>query len=140
MTADERFDALMRIARDKGIRITSPRVAILRALASSDDHPDAVQLLDRAREHEPSMSAASVYRAMRVFEDEGVVVRHEWQGRGRFEEADREAHLHIIDVVSGDIAEVQSTDVEAVLHHLVSKSGFELVDYRLDLFARRKSS
>lgn len=137
--SEEGYQALLVKANNAGVRMTSARQAILRAVASSDDHPDAEQLLQRARYYHQQLSLASVYRSIRAFEEAGVLVRHDWAGRGRFEEADRENHFHLIDLVGGDVLELPAQDIEPILARIAENVGYSLVDYRLELYAERKS-
>lgn len=138
--SDDRFQALLTKADAAGLRMTTARQAILRAIASSDDHPDAEQLLQRARAHHQQLSIASVYRGIRAFEEAGVLVRHEWAGRGRFEEADRENHFHLIDVVGGEVLELPAQDIEPILDRITENVGYRLVDYRLELYGERNNN
>ncbi len=138
--SEDQYQALVKKADSAGVRLTSPRLAILKAIAHSKDHPDAEQILQRARYHHKALSAASVYRTLRALEEAGVLLRHEWSGRGRFEEASGDRHFHLIDLLGGDVLELPANDIEPILERIAAHVGYELVDYRLELFGHQLGS
>jgi Fur family ferric uptake transcriptional regulator len=126
--------------RNAGIRVTRQRIALLGVLADADDHPDAVELHERARAVEPSVSLATVYRTLSVLEAEGVVHRHAFEGGGaRFETTREEHHDHILDVDTGEVIEFQSDKIEQLQDEIARELGYDVVHHRLELYCRKKS-
>lgn len=118
-----------------GLRMTEPRRIIARVLASSDDHPDAEELHRRANAIDRSISLATVYRTVKLFEEAGIIERHDFRdGRSRFEEVPEEHHDHLIDVNSGDVVEFHSEEIEQLQVEIARKLGYKLVDHRLELY------
>lgn len=125
--------------RQAGIRVTRQRIALLGVLADADDHPDAVELHERAKTVEPSVSLATVYRTLSVLEQEGVVHRHAFEGGGaRFETTHEEHHDHILDVDTGEVIEFQSDKIEHLQNEIARALGYEVVHYRLELYCRKR--
>lgn len=134
-TVDQLEDEL----RAEGVRITRQRVAILSALASSNDHPSADELLDRARERDASVSLATVYRTLSVLEHRGTVLRNDFDGTGaRFELANKPHHDHLIDVDTGEVIEFNSPKIEQLQEEIAKELGYEIVHHRLELYGRIK--
>ncbi len=124
--------------RKAGIRVTRQRVALLGVLADADDHPDAIELHARAREVEPSVSLATVYRTLSVLEEGGVVHRHSFDGGGaRFETTHEAHHDHILDLDTGEVIEFQSDKIEQLQDAIARELGYEVVHHRLDLYCRK---
>ncbi len=124
--------------RKAGIRVTRQRIALLGVIADADDHPDAVELHDRARAVEPSVSLATVYRTLSVLEEQGVVHRHSFEGGGaRFETAHEEHHDHILDVDTGEVIEFQSDKIEQLQDEIARELGYEVVHHRFELYCRK---
>ncbi|MEQ6249647.1 Fur family transcriptional regulator [Sulfitobacter sp. HNIBRBA3233] len=124
--------------RKSGIRVTKQRVALMSVLASADDHPDAIELHDRARAIEPSVSLATVYRTLSVLEEGGVVHRHSFDGGGaRFETTHDDHHDHILDVDTGEVTEFQSDKIEKLQDEIARELGYEVVHHRLELYCRK---
>ena len=122
-----------------GIRVTRQRIALLSVLAEADDHPDAVDLHNRAKEIEPSVSLATVYRTLSVLEEGGVVHRHAFDGGGaRFETSHEAHHDHILDVDTGEVVEFQSDKIEQLQDEIARELGYEVVHHRLELYCRKK--
>ena len=125
--------------RADGVRVTRQRVAILKALEQSMDHPDANELHRRAQEIDKSVSLATVYRTLSVLEDQGVIHRHAFEGGGaRFETADMPHHDHIIDVESGEVLEFQNPRIEELQSEISAELGYEVVRHKLELYCRKK--
>ena len=125
--------------RAEGVRVTRQRVAILKALEQSMDHPDANELHRRAQEIDKSVSLATVYRTLSVLEDQGVIHRHAFEGGGaRFETADMPHHDHIIDVESGEVLEFQNPRIEELQSEIAAELGYEVVRHKLELYCRKK--
>jgi Fur family ferric uptake transcriptional regulator len=129
------MDRLEKICIDKGMRMTDQRRVIARVLSVAHDHPDVEEIHRRAAEIDPRISIATVYRTMRLFEDAGVVERHDFQdGRSRYEEATENHHDHLIDVKSGDVIEFVSEEIEALQKRIAEKHGYRLVAHKLELY------
>ncbi|MEO0542690.1 MAG: Fur family transcriptional regulator [Pseudomonadota bacterium] len=124
--------------RDRGVRITRQRQAILSVLAAATDHPDANELLVRASAIDPSVSLSTVYRTLTVLEENGVVQRLSFEGvPAKFETTDAPHHDHIIDVETGDVIEFRSEKIEKLQAEIAAELGYEIVHHRLDLYAKR---
>lgn len=120
---------------DAGLRLTDARRAILQALQSSDDHPDALMLHERAKAIDPTIAQATVYRTMRLLEEVGLVEKHDFgKGRARYEEAEKDQHDHLINLTTGEIIEFQDEALEALKVAIARKLGFDLRDHRLELY------
>ena len=104
-------------------------------LSSSDDHPDAEELHRRANSMDASISLATVYRTVKLFEDAGIIQAHDFRdGRARYEEVPDEHHDHLINVKNGEVVEFHSEEIERLQVEIARKLGFELVDHRLELY------
>ena len=129
------MDRLEKLCADKGLRMTEPRRIIARVLSSSEDHPDAEELHRRANSMDASISLATVYRTVKLFEDAGIIQAHEFRdGRARYEEVPDEHHDHLINVKSGEVVEFHSEEIERLQVEIAKKLGFKLVDHRLELY------
>jgi Fur family ferric uptake transcriptional regulator len=119
----------------KGMRMTEQRRVIAQVLDASSDHPDVEELYRRASEIDPKISISTVYRTVRLFEDAGVVTRHEFRdGRARYETIPDEHHDHLIDLKTGKVTEFRDDEIEALQERIAAKLGFKLVDHRLELY------
>ena len=126
---------LEKLCIDKGMKMTEQRRVIARVLSVADDHPDVEEVHRRASEQDPRISIATVYRTMRLFEDEGIVERHDFgDGRARYEEMPDEHHDHLINVKSGKVIEFQNEEIEALQERVAREHGLKLVDHRLELY------
>lgn len=115
--------------------MTEPRRVIARVLSASEDHPDAEELHRRANSEDASISLATVYRTVKLFEDYGIIERHDFRdGRSRYEELPDEHHDHLIDVKSGDVIEFHNEEIERLQEEIARKHGYKLVDHRLELY------
>lgn len=120
---------------DAGLRMTDQRRVIARVLEQSADHPDADELHSRAVQIDPKISIATVYRTVNLFEELGIIERHDFRdGRSRYESVPDEHHDHLIDLKSGKIIEFNSPEIEALQELIAKKYGFKLVDHRLELY------
>ncbi|MEQ8301579.1 MAG: Fur family transcriptional regulator [Hyphomonas sp.] len=129
------MDRLEKLCAEKGLRMTEPRRVIARILSSSDDHPDAEELHRRANSMDSSISLATVYRTVKLFEDAGIIERHDFRdGRARYEEVPDEHHDHLIDIKTGGVVEFHSEEIEALQIEIARKLGYKLVDHRLELY------
>ena len=129
------MDRLEKLCAEKGLRMTEQRKVIARILSLADDHPDVEEIHRRASEIDSNISIATVYRTMRLFEEAGVVERHDFQdGRARYEEATDDHHDHLIDLRSGEIIEFVDEEIERLQEKIAEKYGYKLVDHRLELY------
>ncbi len=116
--------------------MTDQRRIIARVLAEATDHPDVEELHRRASSVDDRISLATVYRTVKLFEDEGILDRHDFRdGRARYEQAPETHHDHLIDLESGDIIEFRDEEIERLQVLIARKLGYKLVDHRLELFA-----
>jgi Fur family transcriptional regulator, ferric uptake regulator len=123
------------LCADKGLRITEQRKIIARVLSESEDHPDVETLHARAASIDSNISIATVYRTVRLFEEAGILERHEFgDGRSRYEAASEEHHDHLIDVETGDVLEFADDELEALQKKIAERLGFRLVDHRMELY------
>ena len=119
----------------KGMRMTEQRRVIARVLEAATDHPDVEELYRRAVAVDPHISIATVYRTVKLFEDAGVVARHDFgAGRSRYETVPGEHHDHLIDLRTGEVIEFQNEEIERLQQAIAEKLGFRLVDHRLELY------
>ncbi|AXK43635.1 Fur family transcriptional regulator [Erythrobacter aureus] len=133
----QRID-LEQLCADKGLRITEQRRVIARVLSESDDHPDVELLHERANKIDSGISIATVYRTVRLFEEAGILDRHDFgDGRARYEAAPEAHHDHLIDVESGKVIEFVDPEIEALQKQIAAKLGYRLVDHRLELYGVR---
>ena len=123
------------LCAEKGLRITEQRRVIARVLSEAEDHPDVEALHARAAAIDPGISIATVYRTVRLFEDAGILERHDFgNGRARYEAAAEAHHDHLIDVESGKVIEFVDAEMEALQKRIAEKLGFRLVDHRMELY------
>ncbi len=116
--------------------MTDQRRIIARVLSVADDHPDVEEVYRRAADKDSNISIATVYRTMKLFEDAGIVERHDFgDGRSRYEEASDDHHDHIINLKSGKVIEFHNEEIEALQEKIVAEHGLKLVDHRLELYA-----
>ena len=119
----------------KGMRMTEQRRVIARVLAESDDHPDVEELYRRCAKVDDRISISTVYRTMRLFEDAGIIERHDFRdGRARYEETPEEHHDHLIDIQSGKVVEFHNDEIEELQRKIAEKAGYRLVGHRLELY------
>ncbi len=132
------MDRLEKLCAEKGMRMTEQRRVIARVLSLAEDHPDVEEIHRRAVEIDANISIATVYRTMRLFEESGVVERHDFQdGRARYEEASEDHHDHLIDLRSGEVIEFVNEEIEKLQRRIAEEHGYKLVDHRLELYGVR---
>jgi len=120
----------------KGLRMTEQRRVIARVLDAATDHPDVEELHRRAAAVDPKISIATVYRTVKLFEDAGVITRHDFgAGRARYETVPDEHHDHLIDLRTGEVIEFRDEEIERLQRAMAERLGYRLVDHRLELFA-----
>ena len=135
--ADE-LDRIEKLCIEKGMRMTDQRRTIARVLSEAHDHPDVEELHRRAHAVDPHISIATVYRTVRLFEDAGILTRHDFQGgRSRYEEAPETHHDHLIDMKTGKVIEFMDEEIEALQAAIAKKLGYRLIDHRLELYGVR---
>ena len=126
------------LCAQRGLRITEQRRVIAKVLSESDDHPDVERLHERAAAIDPGISIATVYRTVRLFEESGILDRHDFgDGRARYEAAPEAHHDHMIDVESGKVLEFVDPELEALQRQIAERLGFRVVDHRMELFGVR---
>ena len=117
------------------MRMTEQRRVIAQVLDSASDHPDVEELYRRASAIDARISISTVYRTVKLFEDAGVIARHEFRdGRARYETVPDEHHDHLIDLRTGKVTEFRNEEIEELQERIAAKLGFELVDHRLELY------
>ncbi|MEN9682932.1 MAG: hypothetical protein RLZZ427_683 [Pseudomonadota bacterium] len=123
---------------DRGLRITEQRRVIAKVLSESTDHPDVEKLHERAAAVDPRISIATVYRTVRLFEEAGILDRHDFgDGRSRYEAAPEAHHDHMIDVETGKVIEFVDPELEALQRLIAERLGYRLVDHRMELYGVR---
>ena len=137
-TDREGISRIERLCIDRGLKMTGQRRLIARVLSESADHPDVEELYRRAHERDAHISIATVYRTVRLFEEAGILDRHDFgDGRARYEAAPEAHHDHMIDVETGKVIEFVDPELEALQRQIAERLGFRLVDHRMELFGVR---
>ena len=135
------MDRIETLCIEKGMRMTEQRRVIARVLSGAADHPDVEELHRRAAEEDPRISIATVYRTVRLFEEAGILERHDFRdGRSRYEEVPESHHDHLIDLQSGKVIEFNNDKIEALQREIAAELGYRLVDHRLELYGVPLSS
>ena len=120
----------------KGMRMTDQRRVIAQVMEQASDHPDVEELYRRASAIDPRISLSTVYRTLNLFEEAGLVTKHDFKdGRARFEPIPDEHHDHLIDIRSGKVIEFRNEEIEAIQELIAKRLGYKLVDHRLELYA-----
>jgi Fur family ferric uptake transcriptional regulator len=123
------------LCAEKGLRITEQRRVIARVLSEAEDHPDVEALHARAAAIDSGISIATVYRTVRLFEEAGILERHDFgDGRARYEAAPEAHHDHLIDVETGQVIEFVDPELEALQRKIAERLGYRLVDHRMELY------
>ncbi|SDE09795.1 Fur family transcriptional regulator [Limimaricola pyoseonensis] len=118
-----------------GLRLTEQRKVIAQVLEAADDHPDVEELHARAAAEDARISLATVYRTVKLFEEAGILEKHEFgDGRARYETADREHHDHLIDMHSGEVIEFVDAEIERLQEKIAERLGYRLIGHRLELY------
>ena len=122
----------------KGVRLTDQRKLVAKVMSESEDHPDVDELHKRVNKIDFKISIATVYRTVKLFEEAGIVAKHDFKGtKARYEEAPQEHHDHLIDVNTGEITEFVNEDIEQLQEQVAAKLGYKLVDHRLELYGSK---
>lgn len=128
------------LCAEKGLRITEQRRVIARVLSEAEDHPDVEALHERASAIDNGISIATVYRTVRLFEEAGILERHDFgDGRSRYEAAAEDHHDHLIDVETGKVVEFVDEELEDLQRRIAEKLGYRLVDHRMELYGVSRS-
>ena len=124
-----------KLCADKNMRMTTQRRVIARVLSVAQDHPDVEEVHRRAVEVDSSVSIATVYRTVRLFEEAGILERHDFgDGRSRYEEATDDHHDHLINIKTGEVVEFTNAEIEALQERIAKEHGLKLVDHKLELY------
>ena len=133
--------------KEKGVRLTDQRKVIAKVMSDSKekygskDHPDVDELHKRVSLIDDKISIATVYRTVKLFEEAGVLTKHDFKGgKARYEQAPDEHHDHLIDINSGEIIEFVNDEIEVLQKKVAEKYGYELVDHKLELYGIKKKS
>jgi Fur family transcriptional regulator, ferric uptake regulator len=129
------LDRIENACIEKGLRMTEQRRVVARVLSGSQDHPDVEELYRRAVAVDPHISIATVYRTVRLFEEAGIVSRHDFRdGRSRYEEQPDHHHDHLIDMKTGQVVEFMDEEIERLQALIAERLGYRLIDHRLELY------
>jgi Fur family ferric uptake transcriptional regulator len=125
----------------KGVKLTDQRKIIARVMSQSNDHPDVDELYNRVSKIDSRISISTIYRTVKLFEESGILAKHEFKGgKARYEELNESHHDHLIDIKSGEIIEFVDEDIERLQKKVADKYGYELVDHKLELYGVKKKS
>jgi Fur family ferric uptake transcriptional regulator len=126
---------------DKGVKLTDQRKIIAKIMSESNDHPHVDELYKRASKIDVKISIATVYRTVKLFEEFGILAKHEFKGgKARYEELNEGHHDHLIDIKSGEIIEFVDEEIEKLQKKVAEKYGYDLVDHKLELYGVKKKS
>ena len=125
----------------KGVRLTEQRKLVARVMSDSEDHPDVDDLHKRVNKIDSKISIATVYRTVKLFEESGILTKHDFKGgKARYEELSEHHHDHLIDIKSGEIIEFVDEEIEELQKKVAEKYGYNLVDHKLELYGIKKKS
>ncbi len=132
-------DRIEKLCTEKGLKMTEQRRVIARVLSEAEDHPDVEQVHQRATQIDPRISIATVYRTVKLFEESGIIERHDFgaSGRARYEERSEDHHDHLIDVKTGEVIEFVDSEIERLQAEVARRLGFRLVDHKMELYGVR---
>jgi Fur family ferric uptake transcriptional regulator len=131
----EQASRIERLCAGKRLRMTGQRRVIARVLSASKDHPDVEEVHRRAHAVDTRISLSTVYRTLKLLADNGILERHDFgAGRGRYEEAARSHHDHLIDIETGKVIEFRNEEIERIQDRIARELGFDLVGHRLELY------
>ena len=126
---------------NKGVKLTDQRRIVAKVMSESDDHPDVDELYKRVSKVDAKISIATVYRTVKLFEESGILAKHEFKGgKARYEEINESHHDHLIDIKTGEIIEFVDDEIEKLQKRVAEKYGYELVDHKLELYGIKKKS
>ena len=122
----------------KGVRLTDQRKLVAQVLSESQNHPDVDELHKQVSKLDPKISIATVYRTVKLFEESGILAKHDFKGnKARYEQTSSEHHDHLIDINTGKITEFVNEDIEKLQKQVAEKLGYKLVDHRLELYGSK---
>ena len=122
----------------QGVRLTEQRKLVAKIMSESKDHPDVDELHKRVSKLDSKISIATVYRTVKLFEEAGIIAKHDFKGnKARYEQATQEHHDHLIDINTGEIKEFVNEDIEKLQKEVAEKLGYKLVDHRLELYGSK---
>ena len=125
----------------KGVKLTGQRKIIARVMSEAEDHPDVDELYKRVTKIDSKISIATVYRTVKLFEEAGILAKHDFKGgKARYEEISESHHDHLIDVKTGEIIEFVNDEIEKLQKKVAEKHGYTLVDHKLELYGIKKKS
>ena len=125
----------------KGVKLTDQRKIIARVMSKANDHPDVDELYTRVSKIDSKISIATVYRTVKLFEEFGILAKHEFKGgKARYEQLNESHHDHLIDIKSGEIIEFVDQEIEKLQKKVAEKYGYDLVDHKLELYGVKKKS
>ena len=134
-------DSILTKCLEKGVKLTDQRKVIAKTMSESDDHPDVDELYKRASKIDSKISIATVYRTVKLFEEAGIIAKHDFKGgKARYEEVSEGHHDHLIDVNTGEIIEFVDDEIEKLQKKVAEKYGYNLVDHKLELYGIKKKS
>ena len=126
------------ICKRKGVRLTDQRKLIAKVMSDSESHPNVDELHKKVNKLDAKISIATVYRTVKLFEEAGIVAKHDFKGsKARYERAPEEHHDHLIDINSGEITEFVNEEIEKMQKQVAEKLGYKLVDHRLELYGSK---
>jgi Fur family ferric uptake transcriptional regulator len=126
---------LEKLCSDRGLKLTGQRRVVADVITDAKDHPDAEEVYQRAVKIDSNIGRATVYRTLRLFQEMGVIAKHDFgDGRARYETSSEDHHDHLIDMTTGKVIEFQNTTIEALQEKIAAELGYELVGHRLELF------
>ena len=124
----------------KGVKLTEQRRIIAKVMSEANDHPDVDELYNRVSQIDSKISIATVYRTIKLFEESGILAKHDFKGgKARYEELNESHHDHLIDVKTGEIIEFVDEEIEKLQKKVAEKYGYELVDHKLELYGVKKN-
>ena len=124
--------------KQKGVRLTDQRKLIAKIMSDSESHPDVAELHKKVSKFDSKISIATIYRTVKLFEEAGIVSKHDFKGsKSRYEQAPEEHHDHLIDINSGEITEFVNEEIEKLQKQVAEKLGYRLVDHRLELYGSK---
>ena len=134
-SADTAQIDIVKLCLEKGMRMTDQRRVIAQVLSDAIDHPDVEEVYRRATAIDAGISIATVYRTVRLFEEAGILERHDFRdGRSRYEPVSDDHHDHLIDLETGDVLEFHNEEIEKLQEEIARRLGFKLVDHRMELY------
>ena len=124
--------------KQKGVRLTDQRRLIAKAMSETGSHPDVDELHKKVSRYDSKISIATVYRTVKLFEEAGIIAKHDFKGnKSRYEQTSEEHHDHLIDINSGEITEFVNEEIEKLQKQVAEKLGYKLIDHRLELYGSK---